>query len=112
MTTFAEMVNADIDDTSMNTDEGGQEITYGGATINAEIVYGVNLVDMLGSGLQADAAWAEAVIIVKKSDVATFTPRTSVTIGSDTWQTKREVKADAYTRMIELENNMRPRIGR
>ncbi len=109
MTTLKEDITSDLT-TLFDTDEMADTITYGTASIPAIVSYGVNLVDMLGSGLQADAAWAEAVIIVKKSDVATFTPRTSVTIGSDTWQTKREVKADAYTRMIELEKDKRPRM--
>jgi hypothetical protein len=48
--------------------------------------------------------------MVKKSDVGTFVARTAVTIGSDAWKTLREVRSDAYTRTIELEKDMRPRL--
>jgi hypothetical protein len=97
-------ITADLEDVFFNTDEFAESITYGTATIDAVVSYDVNLHE---GGL---ATWAEGLIVVKKSDVPTFVQRTAVTIGSDAWKTKRELMTDAYTRTIEIEKDMRPRL--
>lgn len=104
MTTFKEDITSDLDDVFFDTDEMAETITYGASSIPAIVAYGANL----NEGGQS--AQAECTIRVKKSDVTTFAVKTSVTIGSDTWRTKREIKADAYTRTIELEKAVRPRL--
>jgi hypothetical protein len=94
----------DLDDVFFDTDELADAITYGTASIGAIVSYGVNLNQ--GGAM----AQSECTIKVKKSDVATFAARTAVTIGTDAWKTLREVRSDAYTRTIELEKDMRPRL--
>ena len=94
----------DLDDVFFDTDELADTITYGTASIKAIVFYGVNLNQ--GGAM----AQAECDITVKKSDVATFVARTAVTIGPDSWKTLREVRSNTYTRTIELEKDMRPRL--
>lgn len=104
MTTFKEDITSDLDDVFFNTDEMAEAITYSTSSIEAIVKYGPNL------DVDADSAREVCTITVKRSDVATFAVKTSVTIGSDTWRTKREIKADAYARTIELEKAVRPRL--
>jgi hypothetical protein len=104
MTTLRTDILTDLDDVFFDTDELAETITYGAASIKAIVSYGPNL------NVGGDSAQAKCTIKVKKSDVATFAARTSVTIGSDTWKTVREIKADAFTRTIALEKDMRPRL--
>lgn len=100
--TLADDIAADLAANHYDTDEHALSVSYNGSTVPALVHYEGHLDTVRGALAQ------HAVLQVRKADVAAWSRRDPVVIGSDTWYVRGVKEATAHELWLYLTRDERP----